>query len=112
MDYNSLIICIFLDVLGVLIVALVLYMLVYIWHKHVLAHWISKAAFAANHMFDTDSQLLEKKRWVLKFIYDNGFNQGLPDAVVDAMVDEAFNSDDLGMTESDQEELKKILKII
>lgn len=105
-DFIMRILC---DCFMVVIALIVFYMIVYICHRHNLAKWISKATFAANNMFDTNDQLIEKKKWVLRFIYDNGLNQGLSDDVVENMVDDAFRAEFLDRSEKDFQKLFKTM---
>ena len=100
---------IFCDILWVVLACVVFYMVIYLCHRHNLAKWISKATFAANNMFDTPDQIVENKAWVLRFIYDNGLNQGLTDDVVEEMVDDAFRAEFLDRSEKDFQKLFKTM---
>jgi len=70
----------------VALVAFVFYLGIYYVKKYNLEKWVSKAVNAAEIMFDISQ---DKKQWVLSFLKDNGFTNGLSEQVINALIEAA-----------------------
>ena len=73
---------------GVALIAAIFYFGIYYVKKYNLEKWVVRAVNAAEIMFDISG---DKKQWVLKFLRENGFTNGVSEAVVDALIEAAVN---------------------
>ena len=80
---------IFLHSIGVVLLAVFLYLVIFFIKKFLLERWIVKAVLVADSMFD-DADLVEKKLWVMAFLKDNGLTAGLSDNMVGNLIDTEF----------------------
>jgi len=91
MDVTTILSVVF-DGLGVGLIGAVLYIITFFIKKYNLENWVVKAVNAAEIMFDAPGSSKEKKQWVIDFLKNNGLTAGVPDAMVDALIEAAVNS--------------------
>ena len=80
------------DGLGVGLIAFILYTITFFIKKYNLENWVVKAVNAAEIMFDAPGSSKEKKQWVIDFLKGNGLTAGIPDGMVDALIEAAVNT--------------------
>ncbi len=85
-----------MDCVLVLMVALLVYIVVYQFRKYILEKWISKAVNAAEAIFPPSIRPKEnsvaKKTWVVQFLKDNKLTTGVSDSVVDTLIEAEVNT--------------------
>ena len=81
---------ILLHSLGVIMIAAILYLIVFYIKKYAIERWIVKAVTVADAMFEEDD-LVEKKIWVMAFLKDNGLTIGMSENMVSTLIEAEFN---------------------
>lgn len=80
-----------LDIVGLSLIGLVIYVGVYCVRKYMLNCWVKRAVSAAEITFRSPGQSKEKKEWVLSFLVENNLTNNLSDDLVDTLIEAAVN---------------------